>query len=93
MAPEPASMIVTVSGRVQGVSYRAWARRWAEARGLVGWVRNEPDGSVSALVEGPPDAVEEMIEAMRSGPPAARVDRLTALPGAVTEATGFDITG
>jgi len=86
-------MIVTVTGLVQGVSYRAWARRWAEARGLAGWVRNEADGSVSALVEGPPDKVEEMIEAMRAGPPAARVDRLTALPGAVTEATGFDITG
>ena len=93
MQPEPTSMIVTVTGRVQGVSYRAWARRWAEAHGLVGWIRNEPDGSVSAQIEGPPDAVEEMIEAMRSGPPAARVDRLSALPGAVTEATGFEITG
>jgi acylphosphatase len=93
MPQEPTSMIVTVTGRVQGVSYRAWAKRWAEARGLAGWVRNEPDGTVSALVEGAPDAVEEMIEAMRSGPPAARVDRLTALPGAVTEATVFEITG
>jgi acylphosphatase len=86
-------MIVTITGRVQGVSYRAWAKRWADARGLAGWVRNETDGSVSALIEGPPDAVEDMIDAMHSGPPAARVDRLTALPGAVTEATGFEITG
>jgi acylphosphatase len=86
-------MIVTVTGRVQGVSYRAWTKRHAEAHGLAGWVRNEPDGSVSALIEGPPDAVGAMIEAMRSGPPAARVDRLTALPGAVTEATGFEIRG
>ncbi|MCT4682618.1 MAG: acylphosphatase [Roseicyclus sp.] len=93
MPSEPTARIVTVMGRVQGVSYRAWARRHAEAHGLVGWVRNEADGSVSALVEGPPDAVEAMIDAMRSGPPAARVDRLTALPGAVTEAVAFEITG
>ena len=89
MTEEPTSMIVTISGRVQGVSYRAWAKRWADANGIAGWVRNEPDGSVSAQVEGPAEAVEQMIEAMRSGPPAARVDRLTALPGAVTESRGF----
>lgn len=89
MTEAPTSMIVTVAGRVQGVSYRAWTKRWAEANGLAGWVRNEADGSVSAQVEGPADAVARMIEAMRSGPPAARVDRLTALPGAVTEARGF----
>ena len=93
MTPEPTAMIVTVTGRVQGVSYRAWVRRRADALGLAGWVRNEPDGSVSALLEGPGDVVEGMIAAMRSGPPAARVDGLTALPGALTEATGFEITG
>ena len=93
MNPEPTSMIVSVTGRVQGVSYRAWVKRWAEARGLAGWVRNEPDGTVSAQIEGPRDMVEEMVEAMRSGPPAARVDGLTALPGAVTEATAFVIAG
>lgn len=84
-------MIIAVAGRVQGVSYRDWTKRWAEARGIVGWVRNEADGTVSAQIEGPEEAVEEMVEAMRSGPPAARVDRLTALPGAVTEATSFVI--
>ena len=50
MQPELTSMIVTVTGRVQGVSYRAWARRWAVARGLVGWVRIAPDSSVSAQI-------------------------------------------
>jgi acylphosphatase len=93
MTEEPTSMIVTVAGRVQGVAYRAWAKRWAEAHGLVGWVRNEADGTVSAQIEGREEAVEEMVEAMRSGPPAARVDSLTALPGAVTEATEFIVLG
>jgi len=91
MAEDAISMMVLVTGRVQGVSYRAWVQRRAEAGGLSGWVRNEPDGSVAAQVEGPEQAVEAMLAEMRSGPPLARVDRLTALPGAVTGAIGFEI--
>lgn len=91
MTTEPTSMIVTVTGRVQGVSYRAWTKRMAEAQGLAGWVRNEADGSVSAQIEGPEPAVRTMLQAMETGPLVARVDRLTALPGAVTEAEGFVI--
>jgi acylphosphatase len=62
-----------ITGRVQGVGYRAWAMRQAEAFGLRGWVRNRSDGSVEALLIGPPDAVERMLEACRQGPPGARV--------------------
>lgn len=71
---------VRVTGRVQGVFYRASCQSEAEARGLSGWVRNLDDGSVEALLVGDADAVESMIEWCRSGPELARVDRVEALP-------------
>ncbi|HET7410309.1 MAG TPA: acylphosphatase [Paracoccaceae bacterium] len=63
-----------IRGRVQGVWYRGWTDDEATRRGLSGWVRNEPDGTVSALFVGPRAAVEEMLAACREGPIAARVD-------------------
>ncbi len=63
-----------IAGRVQGVWFRAWTRGEAERLGLAGWVRNEPDRSVRALFVGSPDAVAEMLELCREGPPLARVD-------------------
>lgn len=84
---------VRVTGRVQGVAYRAWARSQAEALGLRGWVRNRGDGSVAALVAGREDAVKAMIAAMSEGPGAARVTDVwtePADPGEVPE--GFEIT-
>jgi acylphosphatase len=65
---------VTVTGRVQGVGYRAWVADEASARNLEGWVRNVRDGSVEALLAGPSDAVADMIAACRRGPSMARVD-------------------
>lgn len=62
-----------ISGRVQGVAYRWWARERATAIGLSGWVRNLPGGDVEAVFEGDPAAVERMIESCRAGPSAARV--------------------
>lgn len=62
-----------ITGRVQGVGYRAWAIETAERFGLRGWVRNRADGSVEALITGEEDAVAAMIEACREGPYAARV--------------------
>jgi acylphosphatase len=67
---------VTISGRVQGVGYRAWVADEAHARDLEGWVRNVRDGSVEALLAGPADVVADMIAACRRGPSMARVDRL-----------------
>lgn len=69
-------ILVTVTGRVQGVSYRAWARDEARRLNLSGWVRNRADGSVEALLAGPSDAVETMTARMRTGPAAARVQTL-----------------
>ncbi len=65
-----------ISGRVQGVFYRASCRREAEARGLAGWVRNLPDGRVEALLQGPKAAVEEMVAWCYRGPEEAAVSAI-----------------
>lgn len=81
-----------ISGRVQGVFYRYTTEREAGRRGLTGWVRNLPGGSVEAVVEGPETTVEEMIEWCRQGPPGARVDRVDVRRSQATgEFDGFRI--
>lgn len=67
---------VQVRGRVQGVGYRESCVAQARTRGLRGWVRNRADGSVQALLVGPPAAIESMVGWMRRGPALARVDAL-----------------
>lgn len=65
-----------IRGRVQGVWYRESMRQEAERLGVAGWVRNTPDGSVEAVIQGPAEAVDALIAWARSGPPQARVDRI-----------------
>jgi acylphosphatase len=67
---------VLLRGRVQGVGFRDWLVRQANKAALDGWVRNRPDGSVEALLAGPPDAVAAVLSACRRGPPLARVDEV-----------------
>ena len=67
---------LTVHGRVQGVFYRNWTVQAARQLGLAGWVRNMPEGTVEAHVEGEEPAVRALIAQMDDGPPAARVDRI-----------------
>lgn len=62
-----------ISGRVQGVGYRAWTSRNAQKMGLAGWVRNRTDGTVEALFCGPREQVDAMLHECRSGPLAAKV--------------------
>lgn len=62
-----------ISGRVQGVFFRATTSEEARDRGLTGWVRNAPDGRVEAEVQGTPEAVEQLIGELRSGPAMAKV--------------------
>ena len=81
---------ITVHGRVQGVFYRDWTVRNAREMGLVGWVMNRPDGSVAALLQGNETAVRAMIDRMRSGPPAARVERIEEEPVPLEALTGFN---
>jgi len=65
-----------ISGRVQGVFYRAETREAALKHRLTGWVRNRPDGGVEALLEGDKQDVEKVIDWCGKGPPAARVDEV-----------------
>lgn len=65
-----------ISGRVQGVGFRAFVADEAEARGLVGWVRNRVDGSVETVIAGEHEIVDDMITACRRGPRGARVDNI-----------------
>jgi len=64
---------VIIYGLVQGVAFRAYTRSQATALGVKGWVRNLPDGTVEALLEGEKKKVEEMIAWCRQGPSGARV--------------------
>jgi acylphosphatase len=67
---------IVISGRVQGIGYRAWTEITALERGIEGWVRNRRDGSVEALFSGLEDEVAAMIADCRRGPPGARVDAI-----------------
>jgi len=88
----PVAVEVRINGRVQGVWFRAWTRGEATALGLAGWVRNEADGAVRALLVGPRAAVDEMLARCREGPPLARVDSVETVPvPAVPAITGFRI--
>ncbi|RJQ43634.1 MAG: acylphosphatase [Gaiellales bacterium] len=63
-----------ISGRVQGVFFRGWVAEQARKLGLAGWVRNRFNGGVEAVIEGPDEAVDEMVRLCHDGPPHARVD-------------------
>ena len=82
---------VRIEGRVQGVSFRAWTQGEARRHQVSGWVRNRADGSVEALIEGTRSALKVMVEALRRGPPAAKVERLDTQPANPTGAPGFTI--
>jgi acylphosphatase len=64
---------LVISGRVQGVGYRDWMTSQARRRGVHGWVRNRPDGTVEALVHGEAEAVADLLRVCRRGPPLADV--------------------
>jgi acylphosphatase len=70
------SVHVRITGRVQGVGYRAWTIDEARRRGLSGWVRNLSDGDVEAVFSGDAATVDDMVAACRRGPFAARVDHV-----------------
>ena len=82
---------IVITGRVQGVFYRASCRDEASARGLRGWVRNLPDGNVEAVFEGVEDSVHEMIAWCRRGPPSAAVKGVAVSWEPVQEEPGFRI--
>ncbi len=66
-----------IQGHVQGVGFRYFVLQKAEELGLVGWVRNQADGSVEAYAEGSRDLLDAFLEALLEGPPLSRVDCAT----------------
>jgi acylphosphatase len=80
-----------IRGRVQGVFFRDSCREQARAERVSGWVANRMDGSVEAVFEGPPAAVERMVQWCHQGPPRAHVDSVTVADEPVSGETGFRI--
>jgi acylphosphatase len=82
---------VVVHGRVQGVFFRDSVRGRAESHGVAGWARNRPDGAVEAVFEGPPGAVERLVDFARSGPRSADVDRVEVSEEEPEGLGGFEV--
>jgi acylphosphatase len=80
-----------VHGRVQGVFFRDTTRRQAAARGVAGWVRNRHDGTVEAVFEGEPEAVEGLLAFCREGPRGARVERVEVTDEGPEGLAGFEV--
>lgn len=91
-APALEAVRFRVTGRVQGVLFRASARQVGEGLGLRGWVRNRGDGAVEGHLQGDGATVAAMLDWCREGPPGAVVERLTHEPVPVdTNLAGFTI--
>jgi acylphosphatase len=82
---------VRVTGHVQGVFYRAWAQGQARELAISGWIRNCPDGSVEAHLQGEEDDVDRMVDRMRSGPSNARVDDVDVEQAALETSGRFEL--
>jgi acylphosphatase len=87
---EPARR-VRVTGRVQGVFFRAWTQSQARELGVRGWVRNCPDGSVEAHLEGDDAAVKALIQRLSEGPPSAQVDDVDVKETVSDGASRFEV--
>jgi len=84
-----ATIRVIISGRVQGVGYRAWTAATARGLNLHGWVRNLSDGTVEAVFSGDDEAVDKMLDACKKGPLVAKVTDIKQFPCNETPAAGF----
>jgi acylphosphatase len=87
----PVRRRVRAHGHVQGVFFRDSVQRLAEERGVAGWVTNRPDGTVEAVFEGEPAAVDVLVEACRRGPGRSRVERLDVGEEPAEGLTSFDV--
>ncbi len=91
-AAGPARAHLFISGVVQGVSFRASTQEQAKRLGVAGWVRNLDDGRVEAVVQGPKDKVDELVQWCHKGPPAARVDKVSvAWETVADDLKGFEV--
>lgn len=86
-------MRVVVHGDVQGVFFRDTCSRQAQSVGVVGWVRNGVEGTVEAVFDGEPEAVDQMVTWCRSGPPRASVERVDVSDEQETGLAAFEVRG
>jgi acylphosphatase len=82
---------VRVTGRVQGVFFRAWTREQADRLDVYGWIQNCPDGSVEVHLEGQDSRVDQLIQLLRRGPPGAGVEDIQIEEAKVQNADWFAI--
>jgi len=82
---------VVVQGEVQGVFFRDTVRSAAADNGVAGWVRNHPNGSVEAVLEGTEDAVNAVVAVCRKGPPSARVGEVELTAEEPEGLEGFEV--
>ena len=88
---QPSRVRVVVHGHVQGVFFRDTVRRAARERQVAGWVRNRGDGTVEAVLEGAPDAVEALTAVCRRGPRGAQVERVEVSEEPAEGLSGFEV--
>ena len=88
---ERRTLHLRMTGRVQGVCFRAWTAELAETLKLDGWVRNRRDGSVEALISGNEDAVARMVRSFHQGPLGAQVTNVEIIQEAGTAPSGFAV--
>ena len=82
---------IRIFGHVQGVNFRRDTERVARRLGLTGFVRNEPDGSVTIEADGDSQALAQLVDWAHRGPPAASVDRVDTEQKPVSESRTFDV--
>jgi len=80
-----------VSGRVQGVWFRAFTKKAATALGVAGYVENLPDGRVHLHAQGSADQLNNLLEQLKQGPRGSRVDDIESMPAATRSESGFSI--
>ena len=84
------SVRARITGRVQGVGFRAFVEQAADRLGVSGWVRNRRDGSVEAVIAGDTSKVDELLTLCWQGPPAAKVDGVSVEDAPEPSGQGFE---
>lgn len=92
MAAEKVQKHIYLSGRVQGVGFRAFTQRQASVLDIKGWVKNLADGRVEVVIQGEKNKVKQMIDKLKNGPSYARVDNIEIKDQELADFNSFDIT-
>jgi acylphosphatase len=87
-------LAITITGRVQGVGFRYFAKDAADSLGILGWMRNTFDRSVECEAQGPEKDLEQFVDRLREGPPMSRVKDVVTSEISLVQGTGpeFEIT-